>query len=111
MGPTEILASGWMQQQVARWRSEYDHVIVDTPPVVPFADALILAARADGVILVARSEVSRTESLLRARDLLSRSGANILGFVLNGVKRPKYYYEYPSRYRAQYVRLSGSSSV
>ena len=110
MGPTEILASGWMQQQINKWRMEYDHVIIDTPPVLPFADALTLAARAEGVILVARSEVSRVSALLRAKDVLSRSGANILGFVLNAVKHPQYYYQYPSRYQAQYVGLRKDSS-
>ena len=45
MGPTEILASGWMQQQVARWRSEYDHVIVASLcggfAAVPLAIAIV----------------------------------------------------------------------
>jgi Mrp family chromosome partitioning ATPase len=98
-GPTEILASPKMQQLVAVWRTEYDHIIVDTPPMLPFADALVLSARADGVILVTRSGVSRRKALSRAVDVLSRSGANVLGFVLNAVRRPEYYYEYPEAYK------------
>lgn len=101
-GSTEILASAWMQQLMATWRGEYDHIIVDTPPVVPFADALSLAARADGVILVTRSGVSRRKASLRAREVLSRAGANVLGFVLNAVKHPEYYYVYPDRYKSRY---------
>jgi polysaccharide biosynthesis transport protein len=99
MAPTEILASTRMQQLLEIWSAEYDHVIIDTPPMLPFADALILAARADGVILVTRSGVSRSGALLRTRDLLLRSGVNILGFVLNAVRRPEYYYTYPRSYR------------
>lgn len=99
VGPAELLASLRMQQIMEMWRAEYDHVIVDTPPMLPFADGLVLAARADGVILVTRSGVSRRKALLRVRSLLSRSGANVLGFVLNAVRRPEYYYEYPETYK------------
>jgi len=98
-GPTEILASAKMQQLVTAWRKEYDHIIVDTPPMLPFADALVLSARADGVILVTRSGVSRRKALIRAREVLTRSGANVLGFVLNAVRHPEYYYEYPEAYK------------
>jgi Mrp family chromosome partitioning ATPase len=90
-----------MQELMSTWRAEYDHVIIDTPPVLPFADALLLAAHADGVILVTRSGVSQTKALLRARDVLSRSSANILGFVLNAVRRPEFYNAYPAYYQAQ----------
>ncbi len=93
--PAEMLASAEMQRLVEEWTAAYDHVLIDTPPVLPFADALVLAARADGVILVTRSGVSRRKAALRARDLLSRSGANLLGFVLNAVRYPEYYYAYP----------------
>ncbi len=109
-GPTEILASSKMQQMIKTWRTQYDHVIIDTPPMLPFADAVVLSARADGVILVTRSGVSRRKALMRASDVLRRSGANVLGFVLNAVRRPEYYYEYPDSYR-QLARTAVSASV
>ena len=99
-GPTEILASTEMQDFMVKWRTEYDHVIVDTPPVLPFADALIMSALADGVILVARSEVSRINALLRARTVLARTGANIIGFVLNAAKRRESYHDYSGEYKS-----------
>jgi Mrp family chromosome partitioning ATPase len=86
---------------MAAWKAEYDHIIIDTPPILPFSDALTLATEADGVILVARSGVSRTRALLRSREVLLRSGANVLGFVLNAVRRSESYYDYPSSYRKQ----------
>lgn len=98
--PAEVLASGEMQQLINTWSAEYDHVIIDTPPLLPFADALILSTFADGVILVTRSGVSRNKALLRAKDLLSRTRANTLGFVLNAVRRPEYYYKYPDKYKS-----------
>jgi succinoglycan biosynthesis transport protein ExoP len=98
LDPAGVLDSVWMHELMAAWRPEYDHIIIDTPPVLPFADALVLAARADGVILVARSGMSRSKAVLRARDILLRSGSTLLGFVLNAVKEREYYYDYPKGY-------------
>jgi len=96
--PTNILDSVRMRELMTGWRAEYDNIIIDTPPVLPFTDALVLAARADGVILVARSGMSRSRALLRARDVLFRSRANLLGFVLNAVRERESYYDYPGGY-------------
>jgi capsular exopolysaccharide synthesis family protein len=97
--PAEALASDRMQELLNIWSAEYDRVIIDTPPLLPFADALMLSTFADGVILVTRSGVSRNKALLRAKELLARTRANILGFVLNAVRRPEYYYQYPDKYK------------
>jgi capsular exopolysaccharide synthesis family protein len=98
-GTTEILASSRMQELLEIWGADYDHIIIDTPPVLPFSDGLLLASIADAVILVTRSGISRNRALVRARDMLSRSGANILGFVLNAVRNPEYIYAYPAGYQ------------
>jgi succinoglycan biosynthesis transport protein ExoP len=95
LDPTELLDSPRMQELMKAWAAEYDHIIIDTPPVLPYADALVLAARADGVILVVRSGMSRAGALLRASDVLQRSGAKIRGLVLNACREREYYYEYP----------------
>src|ERR1700730_6161865 len=92
-----------MQELMAAGRAEYNHCIIDTPPVLMFADALVLASRADAAIIVTRSGLSNSKAVLRAKDLLARSSVNILGFVLNAVKRHEYYCGYPSSYGPQYV--------
>jgi len=97
--PYEVLDTSRVKQLMEAWSAEYDHVIIDTPPVLLFADVLVMAARADGVLFVTRSGKSRTQASLRAREVLTRAGANILGFVLNGAKRREYYYEYPAEYK------------
>jgi polysaccharide biosynthesis transport protein len=97
--PYEILDTARVKQLMQAWSAEYDHVIIDTPPVLLFADVLVMAARADGVLFVTRSGKSRTQASLRAREVLTRAGANILGFVLNGAKQREYYYEYPAEYK------------
>ena len=105
--PTGVLDSPRMQELMNAWQGEYDHIILDTPPVLPFADALVLGAKADGVILVARAGMSRSKALLRARDVLLRSGANLLGFVLNAVKERESYYQYPAGYQHVVGGMSG----
>jgi succinoglycan biosynthesis transport protein ExoP len=93
--PTEICSSKLMKDLVTRWRAGFDYIVIDTPPVLPFADAALISTMADSVILVARSEVSRNKALLRAKELLLRADAKILGVVLNAVKRPEFNYAYP----------------
>jgi capsular exopolysaccharide synthesis family protein len=108
--PMEVLDSPRMKKLMVGWKAEFDHVIIDTPPLLPFSDALTLSAVADGVILVTRSGMSRAKPLLRARGLLLRSGAHILGFVLNAVKRPEYFYAYPPEYKEEVYRKYSNAS-
>ena len=104
--PTELLDSPRMQELMNAWRAEYDHIIIDTPPVLPFADSLVLSAHADGVILVVRSGMSNAGALLRASELLVRSGAKIQGLVLNAVPEREYYYGYPQSEKDRYKSTS-----
>jgi polysaccharide biosynthesis transport protein len=97
--PTGVLDSTRIIELMTAWRAEYDHIIIDTPPALLFADALVLAAQADAVILVARHGISNTKALLRTRNVLVRSGANILGFVLNAVPGRDCYYENTKGYK------------
>lgn len=96
--PSGLLDSTRMQDLLESWKEDYDYIIIDTPPALPFADALVLGAKADGVILVARSGVSEIKAMIRARDSLTRSGANLLGFVLNAAKDREVFYRYPPGY-------------
>ncbi len=81
----ELLASKGMRQMLSQWRDRYDHILIDTPPVCLFTDAVVLGSQADAVLLVARSSFTTKHALRRARDLLLRADANIAGVVLNGV--------------------------
>jgi polysaccharide biosynthesis transport protein len=83
--PAELLASKKMGDLLERWRSEYDHVVIDTTPVLFFADSMPLAAQADGVLLVVRAGRSRRKALLRTLDVLARSKARVLGVIVNGI--------------------------
>jgi len=97
--PAEMLASRRMKQMIDSWAAEYDHVLIDTPPMFPVADTLVLAAMADAVIVVARSGFTRKKALERLRDSLARINANVAGVVLNGVNlKLEHYYSGPYRY-------------
>src|SRR5207249_9494020 len=83
-GYTELLMWSF-QDWVKRWREQFDHIIIDTPPVLPVADAVRMSVEADSVILVIRSGQTARDAFLRAQDLLSKVNARLTGFGLNGV--------------------------
>lgn len=94
--PSEILNSEKMERILGRLRSEYDYVILDTPPVLIVADPQIVANKCDGVIMVVASGKTAKKSALKAKDLLMNSGTTLLGAILNGSKqdiRENYYYQ------------------
>lgn len=94
--PSEMLGSKAMTRLIEVLKENYDVVILDTAPLQAVTDAQILSTKADGVILVVRAESTKKESVIQAKSLLEKVGANILGTVLNGVEnsRKKYYYYY-----------------
>jgi len=101
--PAELLASKKMGTLLERWRSEYDHVVIDTTPVLFFADSMPLAAQADGVLVVVRAGRSRRKAMVRTLDLLDRSKARVLGVIVNGIALE-------SEYTNSYVTYGYSNS-
>ena len=98
---TELLMWSF-QDWVKRWREQFDHIIIDTPPVLPVADAIRMSVEADAVILVIRSGQTSRDDFLRAQDLLSKVNARLAGFVLNGANLDRsdfrnYYSQYQTK--------------
>jgi len=83
--PSELLSSETMQAIIASAREIYDYIIIDSPPVLSVTDGVILAQKADAVVMVVRHGKSNKNVIRRARDLLIRAGAPITGVVLNAV--------------------------
>jgi succinoglycan biosynthesis transport protein ExoP len=77
---------------IAQLRQLYEIVIVDSPPVLPVADALVLGRWCDGALLAARFEVSRSPQVERARRQLDSAGIPVLGTVINGMRSSDSYY-------------------
>jgi succinoglycan biosynthesis transport protein ExoP len=105
--PSELLGSGSMQDLIREWRKEYDHIIIDSPPVLSVTDAVLLAVQADMVTLVVRAGQTTMGAVRNARDLLLHLKAPLRGIVLNAVdlQSPDYYYYYysASKYRGYYT--------
>jgi polysaccharide biosynthesis transport protein len=84
---------------------EYDLVVIDSPPLLGFAEPLEIAALADGVIIVARAGRTNRSAVASVVEQLKRVRANIIGIVLNGVRADmsSQYYHYSPRYYNHYT--------
>ncbi len=105
--PVELLGSSVMKDYIARWRNEYDHIIIDTPPCLSVTDSVVLSVDADRVILVARSGQTPKAALRRASELLMQVNARVMGIVLNAFNLRSadgYYYYYGSKYASRYYQ-------
>lgn len=94
--PSELLASQAAQTLLADLRNEFDYVIVDSTPLLAVTDAAILAAGADGVLMIARFGQTKRDQLVHAVGNLKDVGARVLGAVLAVVpaRRGSYSYNY-----------------
>ena len=81
--PVEIIDSKALVDLIAKFKSRFDVILFDAPPVLPVTDASLLAPKVDGVIMV--YEIGRTsrEGLMRAKVQLEAVNAKIFGVVLN----------------------------
>ena len=92
--PSELLGSERMQNILQRAKGEYDYVLIDTPPVLPVADSLVLCRMVDGLIMVIDSGEVKVEMAREVKHQLVHAGANILGVVLNKVRSEHHGYGY-----------------
>lgn len=83
--PAEVLSSPVAADLLQRLRTQFEYVLVDSPPLLSVADGRILATLVDAVVLVARAHSTPYDVVRRARTLLYGSGARILGVALNDV--------------------------
>jgi polysaccharide biosynthesis transport protein len=90
--PTELLGSKRMRELLARARSDYDYVLIDSPPILPVSDSVILSPLIDGVVMIIGDRTPR-QAVRDACSRLLESGAAIIGAILNNVdlkSRPHY---------------------
>ena len=81
--PTELLGSGRTQQLLEGLAKQADLVLLDTPPVLPVADTLVVGRMAAGAVLVTESRTTSIDAVNKAKDLLTRNQTRLLGVVLN----------------------------
>jgi len=83
--PSELLGSERMREMLEYFKGRYDAVVIDSPVIISVPDTLILASRAEAVILVHRPDAAARDMVRHAREKLGEVKANILGLVLNNV--------------------------
>jgi capsular exopolysaccharide synthesis family protein len=94
--PPALLARKQMAALLAELKRRYEWVIVDSPPLASVTDAQLLGRYADSCIFVVQHDKVNKALVRRTIEALKRSGANVLGAVLNAValKGGSYYYDY-----------------
>jgi polysaccharide biosynthesis transport protein len=110
--PANLLNSENFKDLITTLRQKFRHIVIDTPPVLHFADARFISTLADGVLLVTKYQSTRKSAGRLAHQLLSQ--ANVLGVVLNSVgvygqTYGSYYYYYYNRYYSRYTDLPRGS--
>ncbi len=97
--PSEMIGSNYASYLFSLLQSMFDVVVIDSSPVVPASDALLLAPQVDGVVLVVKAGEADRTILQDTVQQLTTAKANILGVVLNQVDRTKSgYYKYYKGY-------------
>jgi len=110
--PGALIGSNKMQQVLDELREQYDHVLVDTCPIVPMSDALILATLVDGVVVVVEAGKTPRNVIRECVVQLTRVHARLLGVVLNRVDMRHsdyayYFYRHYSPYYEEDARAAG----
>ena len=85
--PTDLLGSARMDQIISQLAGEADFVLFDAPPVLVAADAAILGAKTDGVLLVIQAGKTRRDHSERARELLQKAKVHIIGAALTNAPK------------------------
>jgi len=101
--PAQLLSSSTMEGLLVELRKQYKFLVVDSPPLLPVTDAMILSTFVDGVVFVVESGATVRGAVMRARKILQNVGANVIGIVLNKVDvRHGGYYGYYNHYYYHY---------
>lgn len=96
--PHELVRGDAFKDVIDEARDKYRYIIIDTPPVLPAGESLVMAAAADATLVCTRRDVSRQEQVRKTCDRLVAAGANVIGCVFSGIPLSKYKYRYGGYY-------------
>lgn len=95
--PAELIGSFQMSNLLTLLEKHFDHIVVDSPPIMSFTDGVLIASLVDGVILVLNANNTSRQIVRKARQYIEDIGAKIFGVVLNNVSQDgrnnNYYYQ------------------
>jgi polysaccharide biosynthesis transport protein len=111
--PLGLVDSQHMVDLVNQWTTEYDFILIDSPPLRIAADALVLGKISNGLVIVARPDVLDKSSAVLAKENLAQSGVNILGLIINGIasENEPYSYDYFQHYYGQNSYFTDSTGM
>jgi len=106
VNPAELLSLPILKETLELFREQYDFVIIDSPPLLVVTDPCMVAPLVDSVILTIRPSKTARPASLRAKEILTTLGANILGVVVNDVTEQdaNYGYGYGYGYGSGYTK-------
>ena len=111
--PTELLGSEKMKQVIGEAATHFDFVIVDSPPILPVSDSIVLSTMVDGVVVVVNSATTAKQQIRVACARLRYARAKIFGVLLNKVNLQSPEYKYYKNYYYHYTNeiLEGSAEL
>jgi capsular exopolysaccharide synthesis family protein len=101
--PAELLGSPRMNALLEELKAAYDYVLIDSAPILLVADGSILAAQANGVVIVVDGTRTRMSSLHGTLNTLRNTHVDILGVVINKLKRSRFGNGYGYGYHQYYA--------
>jgi capsular exopolysaccharide synthesis family protein len=96
--PHRLAGNGEFAVLLDKLRGMYRYIVVDTPPILPASEALVMARAADAAVLCARRDYSRVDQVAEAYGRLQAAGVKTAGAVLNGIPARSYAQRYGSYY-------------
>ena len=92
--PHRLLSSGAFAKLTNELKKTYRHIIIDTPPVLPASESLVIGRVADAVSMCVRRDYSRMDQVCEAHRRLRNAGVNVVGAVINGIPVQQYANKY-----------------
>lgn len=107
--PSELFSSEKFDDLLFQLKERYDYIILDTPPINPVSDALIIAQKCEAIFMIIRSSVTTYEAFEKAYESLKVLDINLTGVIINGSdSTQKYLYKNRYKYRYKYGNYNSS---
>jgi len=108
--PSEMLAGQNIEKLLETLKEKYDYIIFDTPPINIVSDAVVIAPKTDGLVIVIKVSYTYHEEFKSCLSSVEFANVRLLGVVLNAVNpknSTKYKYKYRYRYKYRYMSYKG----
>ena len=89
--PSELFSTDSFSDMLNSIKDSYDYIIIDTPPINLVSDALVIAQKCDGIILIARANITSYDAFKRTLNSTKELNINVLGVIINGYESEKSY--------------------